>query len=302
MPDTKANQKAFPQSSNQKRGVGFPLARLLVIVSLATDCIRRSALGPCKGKGTGEGSLLAQQLDEFQPRDLFVGDAGFSHFWLIASLQARGVDFLGDLSSTRPRDYCTGRWLGPKDHIVVWKKSKSRRPPNLSEAAWAALSATIDVRCLWVRVERPSFRMKGLHLVTTLWDAVGYAKANEAALYRRRWQVDLHFRTLKDDLRTGVLRCQSPPMVRKEGAMHVVAFNAIRAVMVRAGVVVNREPYRLSFTAAWESIESFASVLSNPVTREMAWQKFLQVMGLAVVDDRPNRGEPRLLKRRPKDW
>jgi putative transposase len=301
MPDTEANQEEFPQSSNQKRGVGFPLARLLVIVCLATGCIRRSVLGPHKGKGTAEGSLLAQQLDEFQPHDLLLGDAGFSYFWLIASLKARGADYLGDLSSTRKADYRTGRRLGPKDHSVVWKKSKSRRTPGLSEAEWESLPETLEVRRLWVRVERPGFRTKGLHLVTTLLDAARYSKADVAALYQRRWQVELHLRTLKADLEGGVLRCQSPAMIRKEWAMHAVVFNAIRAVMVKAGVVVKREPYRLSFTAAWEAIESFAGVLSNPATWEKAWRKLLQVIGKERVDDRPNRVEPRLLKRRPKD-
>ena len=245
--------------------------------------------------------MLAQIRWEFQPLDLLIADAGFSHFWLIACLIGQGADYLGHLSSTRKTDYRSGRQLGPKDHIVVWEKKNSRRPPGLTDAEWAALPETIEVRLLWVRVERPGFRTKELHLVTTLLNATKYSKADLADLYKRRWQVELHFRTLKVDLETGVLRCKTPAMVRKELAMHVVVFNAIRAVMAAAGIVVKRASHRLSFTAAREAIESFAGVLSNTVMWAQVWASLLRVIGSHNVDDRPNRVEPRVLKRRPKD-
>jgi hypothetical protein len=301
MPDTKANQEAYPQSKNQKKGVGFPLARLVAIISLATGCILRTQLGPHKGKGTGETSLLAKMLCEFQAKDLVVADAGFSHFWLIASLLERGADYLGNLSSTRKVDYSPGKQLGPKDHLEVWHKTDSPQPPGLTDAEWNALPETITVRRLWVVIERPGFRSEGLQLVTTLLDAETYSKAELADLYKRRWQVELHFRTLKGDLAMGILTCKTPAMVQKEIAMHTVVFNAIRAVMVAAGAVVKRAPYRLSFTAAWESIESFAVLLSNPLRRVSAWCELLRLIGSEVVDDRPNRVEPRVVKRRPKD-
>ena len=58
MPDTPANQKAYPQPASQKPGVGFPLARFVAIISLATGAVLDLAIGPCKGKRTGETSLL----------------------------------------------------------------------------------------------------------------------------------------------------------------------------------------------------------------------------------------------------
>ena len=294
MPDTPANQKAYPQSRNQKPGVGFPLARLVVLISLATGCILRTRLGPRPGKGTGEGSLFAGMLDDFQAGDLVLADAGFSSFWLIASVRGRGAEYVGHLSSTRTVD-------GRRDHREVWEKRKSPRPPGLTDEQWAALPEAITVRRVWVSVERPGFRTTGLHLVTTLLDAGTYSTADLADLYRRRWQVELHFRTLKGDLRMGVLRCRTPDMVVKELAMTVVVFNAIRAVMVSAGEAVKRAAWRLSFTAAWQAIESFAVRVSCPVSGGRAWEALLQVIGRQVVDDRPNRSEPRVLKRRPKD-
>ena len=83
--------------------------------------------------------------------------------------------------------------------------------------------------------------------------------------------------------------------------MHVLVFNAVRAVMVKAGAGVNREPSRLSFTAAREAIVAFAGQLSDPALRERALAAMLRVIGSQVVDERPNRVEPRVRKRRPKD-
>ena len=163
------------------------------------------------------------------------------------------------------------------------------------------LPETITVRRFWAVIERPGFRTKGLHRVTTLLDATKYSLAELAELYKCRWQVELHFRTLKCDLTMGILTCKTPAMVRKELAMHTIVFNAIRAVMVAAGVVVKRAPYRLSFTAAWKAIESFTELLSNPLGRMSAWRELLRVIGSQEVDDRPNRVEPRVVKRRPKD-
>jgi hypothetical protein len=46
MPDTKANQKAYPQPSSQAEGCGFPLARIVVLFSLATGAINEIILNP----------------------------------------------------------------------------------------------------------------------------------------------------------------------------------------------------------------------------------------------------------------
>lgn len=300
LPDTPANQKEFPQQKNQKPGVGFPLARLVAILGLASGCLLRTALAPWSGKGKGEGSLLAGMLDEFRPQDLLVGDSYYSVYWLLASLVGRQADYVGHLGSTRKADYRRGRRLGPTDRVVVWHKPPKKQP-GLSQAAWDALPATLDVRRLRVAVDRPGFRTKVLHLVTTLLDVKRYSKADLAVLYRRRWQVELHFRAMKADMELGVLRCKSPAMIRKEIAVHAVVYNAVRAVMGHAGVRVKREAYRLSFTAAREAIEAFAPPLSDPVQRERALAAMLELIGSQEVDERPNRVEPRVLKRRPKD-
>jgi hypothetical protein len=46
LPDTPENQKAYPQPPTQKAGLGFPLVRLVVLLSLAPACLQGMALGP----------------------------------------------------------------------------------------------------------------------------------------------------------------------------------------------------------------------------------------------------------------
>ena len=72
MPDTVANQRAFPQSREQKPGLGFPLARLGGIVSLSCGAVLAWASGPCEGKNPGETALLWALMDRLAPGDVIV--------------------------------------------------------------------------------------------------------------------------------------------------------------------------------------------------------------------------------------
>ncbi len=255
---------------------------------------------PLVRQGPGRRIALGPNAPEFRPGDLLVGDAYSSVYWLLASLAARGAHYIGDLGPARKADYRAGRRLGTADRIVAWRKAKKKQP-GLSQEAWDALPNTIEIRRLRVSIDRPGFRAKVLHLATTLLDAKRYTKADVAALDRRRWQVELHFRALKVDMEMGVLRGKTPAMVRKELAMHAPVYNAVRGVMVQAGAGVEREPFRISFTAAREAIEAFAPQLADPARRGPALESMLRLIGSQVVDERPNRVEPRVLKRRPKD-
>ena len=70
-PDTPANQELWPQQRAQKPGLGFPILRMVVLLSLATAALSGLAIGPFKGKETGESSLLRELLDRFQRGDVF---------------------------------------------------------------------------------------------------------------------------------------------------------------------------------------------------------------------------------------
>jgi hypothetical protein len=81
MSDTKENQKAFPQHKNQKEGAGFPLARIVAVMSLSVGTVIDYAVGAFKGKGTGEHSLLRRILDCIRGGDILLGDRYYPCFF-----------------------------------------------------------------------------------------------------------------------------------------------------------------------------------------------------------------------------
>jgi hypothetical protein len=131
MPDTVANQNAFPQSKAQGIGLGFPIVRMVAVISLATGVVRDLALGPYQGKETGETALFRTLWDGLGAGELVLGDRCFASFFGIAGLARRGVDGLFRRHQRRKFDFRRGRRLGIEDHIVAW--TKPERPEWMDE-------------------------------------------------------------------------------------------------------------------------------------------------------------------------
>src|SRR4051812_41127691 len=90
MPDTAANQAVYPQSRSQRPGVGFPLMRWVALIGLATGAVLGTAVGPWRGKETGESALFRTLLGSLRPGDVLVADRYYCSYWLIALAQVRG--------------------------------------------------------------------------------------------------------------------------------------------------------------------------------------------------------------------
>jgi hypothetical protein len=300
MPDTAANQQAYPQPDAQQPGLGFPIARAVVVFCLATGAALDAALGRYRGKRTGEPALLRELADGFEPGDVVLGDRSFGGFFDLALWRARGVDAVVRLHQARRVDFRAGRRLGARDHAVVW--ARPDRPGWVDEATYAALAGGLEVREVEVRVAQPGFRTRRLVVVTTLRDARAYPARALAALYRARWHAELDLRSLKGPLGLDVLRCRAPGMVRKEFWAHLLAYNLIRAVMARAAQDLGCLPRELSFAGALQAVRAFGERLLEAGAAEAeelhAW--LLVVVGGHQVGDRPDRVEPRARKRRPK--
>jgi Transposase DDE domain len=300
MPDTKANQAAFPQPGSQKAGLGFPLARLVAIISLATGAIRELALGRYQGKETGETALFRALWDRFRAGEIVLGDRYFASFFGIAPLVARGVDGVFRMHQRRKYDFRRGRRLGVEDHVVRW--TKPARPEWMDQALYAQLPAELVIRELRVKVHRAGFRVEELVLVTTLLDSLEYTKEDVADLYLKRWNIELDLRSIKSVMEMEVLRCETPEMVEKEIWMHVLAYNLIRGLMARAAAAHGKGPRDLSFKGALQALGTFREPLqwARGHRRQLLWEKLLSVVASYEVGDRPDRVEPRAIKRRPK--
>ena len=192
MPDTPENQALYPQPSTQASGVGFALARLVMVTCLATGAALDAAIGPHRGKGSGELGLVRRLLEGFRPGDVMLADALYCNYFLIATLMAAGVDVLFEQNGARITDFRRGQALGTPDHVVRWPKP-AVRPEWMTPEQYAQSPDEITLR-----------EVKVAHrvLVTTLLDHRRVSKDDLSQLYARRWNVELDLRNL--DTTTGM--------------------------------------------------------------------------------------------------
>jgi hypothetical protein len=302
MPDTPENQAAYPQLDSQAPGLGFPIARLLVVFSLAAGTVLLAEIGPYQGKQTGEQALLRRALDEFRPGDIVLADRFHCTYWAIAALRARGVDVVVRLHQARAADFRRGRRLGREDHLVSWTKP-AHVPEWMSRAEYDAMPARLEVRELRVRVRDRAKRVRELVIVTTLADAAAYPAEELGGLFRRRWDAEVNLRALKTEMRMEMLRCKTPEMVRKEVAVHLLAYNLIRGVMAEAARAGETSPRTISFKGALHAVRSFeAAHLYDPGRIAADLPRLLMSIARKRVGGRPDRYEPRAVKRRPKPY
>jgi hypothetical protein len=305
MPDTPANQAEYPQPVAQKPGLGFPLARIAAVFSLACGAV--VGLGICRyaGKGQSELGLLRKLLALFRPGDVVLADRLMCAWTEMVMLKQRGVDCVCRFTSHRKADFRRGTCLGEGDHIVEWPKPQ--RPRSIDAKAYAALPESLTVRECRVRVEQPGFRVRTLIVATTLLDAKEFTKDELAKLYRARWHGELDLRSLKQTLQMDVLRCKTPELVRKEIWAHILAYNLIRAIAAQAATKHDVEPRSISFKAVVQTLEAFQPVIAlrgehNTAVLEELYQRLLDAVARHRVGDRPDRYEPRRRKRRPKPY
>jgi putative transposase len=180
MPDTPQNQAEYPQSKAQQPGCGFPIARVLVVFSLAVGVVLEAAISKCEGKLTGENSLFRQLHDLLAPGDVVLADRFFSGWFDLALLLQRGVDVVLREHHLRNTDFRTGRRLGHDDHLVCW--SKPQRPEWMSAEQYAALPEELVLREVRVRVTQRGFRTKTLVIVTTFSNVEDVSKDEIAEL------------------------------------------------------------------------------------------------------------------------
>jgi len=302
MPDTPKNQRAFPQPSNQKKGCGFPVAKLVGCFCLASGALLHWTEGTQR---VHERKLFRKLFAFFRPDDIALTDRGFCSYVDIALLRRAGVDTAMRLHQARPSDLRKGKRLGPNDRLVTWQKPK-QRPRGCTAADWRRVPDTLTLRLVYVSVIVPGWRTQSLVVVTTLTDPLRYPAVEIARLYLRRWSVELFFRDIKITLGMDVLRCQTPAMVRKEIIMHAIAYNLIRALMQQAAALYHVPLERLSFKGSVDTLRQWADTLNaasgKPREQARLFNQLLQILAEDIVPNRPNRAEPRVRKRRPKAY
>jgi hypothetical protein len=301
MADTSENRSAFPPHQKYRPGVGFPVMRLVVVFHLAVGTVLEAALGPLKGKGTGELSLFRQLANQFQPGDVLLADSLYATYWNVAQAVANGVDVVIRYPASRAPASFSGHRT---DNLREWW-AKPARPEWMSVREYKRMPRFLVLRAVKVRVPHVGFRTKQFVLITTLTDAQAVTGADLADLYRRRWQAELNLRSLKQTLQMDILRGRSPDIVSKEVWAHLLIYNIVRTIMAHAARSESLRPDEISFTGALQTINGFLpemQAIRTPDDARVLWEVLLWAVSEHRVGNRPDRYEPRSVKRRPKAY
>jgi hypothetical protein len=297
MPDTPENQAAYPQPPTQKPGVGFPLARVCMLLSLATGACHDLAIASYAGKGTGETTLLRAMYDALKPGDVIVADALFDNYFLACELRGRGIELVARVQAERVGSRTVeSRRDGD---VILWQRPNE--PRGMTGAQYRCYPKELLMRQVTVDARDRENRAEVFKVVTTMLDA-SIDGGQVGDLYERRWSGEVDIRAIKVTMQMDVLRCKSPEMVEKEIWAHLLAYNLLRTVMAVAAAEHGIEPREVSFTGAKQAVTAFAPKIeaARPGDRPALIDALLTVIAYHRVGDRPGRWEPRARKRRRK--
>ncbi|MBV8554661.1 MAG: IS4 family transposase [Planctomycetaceae bacterium] len=297
MPDTPENQAVYPQPPTQQPGVGFPLARVAVLLSLATGACHDLAIAPYEGKGTGETTLLRAMYDALKPGDVVLADALFDNYFLVCELRDRGIDIVVRAQYQRVGSQTLES--RPDGDILLWRRPN--KPRGMTGQQYRRYPETLLMRQVAVDARDKNNRAEQFHVVTTILDA-SIDGGQFGDLYERRWEGEVDIRSIKSTMQMDVLRCRTPEMVHKEIWAHLLAYNLLRTVMAVAAGENGLEPRQVSFKGAKQAVTAFAPKIeaARPEARPALIDALLAVIAYHRVGDRPGRWEPRARKRRPK--
>ena len=304
MPDTESNQAQWPQSKNQKPGCGFPSARICACFCLHTGALLSHRLGSRK---IHELPLLRQQWDTFKPGDIFLGDKGFCSYYDVWKFQTLKVDSVITLARRIPKTEATSvKVLGEGDLLIHWTKPVYSKLLSYDYETWLEMPDKLTLRQIEVTVDNPGFRVQSYYIVTTLTDAEKYPAKQLADLYRQRWEVELFFRDIKTTMGMDILRCHSPDMVIKEVLMFFIVYNSIRMLMLKASIVTNNPVSKISFKSAIQATRQWEFKLNYTYNNRTKFKETIDeligAIGMSIKSIRPDRSEPRCVKRRPKPF
>jgi hypothetical protein len=307
MPDTPELQEHFGQPGGQREGCGFPTAHWLVMMHAGSGMITKMLAAPLR---THDLAKTVELHPELQSNDVLVGDRGFcsfAHFALLLQRNAHAVlrihqrlivDFTPGRSHVVPgkstkrgkKGLPRSRWiqqLGSNDQVVEWFKPTSC-PAWMSAEQFAALPTSIVIRELRYTITERGFRTKTITLATTLLDSQVYELADLAILFRDRWEIETNFGHLKTTMKMDVLKCTTVEGVLRELHVFALVYNLVRQVMLIAAEQQQVDFRRISFIDALRWLQT-----AKPGD---------EVPELVVNPLRRNRIEPRVRKRRPKEF
>jgi Transposase DDE domain/Insertion element 4 transposase N-terminal len=302
MPDTQENREKYPKRKNT---YGFPMMRLVALISFSTGGLMDLEMGPYVGKGTGETSLflkLFQNSKAIQEGDILVMDRLYCTHLILALCMMRNVDVVVRLAGAmKSEKFKTVSRFGKGDRLVELQQCRQSKDTPQDPKLLESIPEILILREITYHLAIPGFRAKTITILTTFLDAKSYKKEEIVEIYYQRWNCELDLRNIKSILNMDQLNCKTPEMIEKEIWMFVLAYNVIRTVMAQSAILYKLKPRDLSFKGTLQAINNFRPVLElsrNHEQWESQYKVMLQVISQQKLIKRPGRIEPRALKRR----
>ena len=273
----------------------YPLARLVALCLANTMTALDYALGRYD---QDENALLRPLLKNLRKGDLLIADRHFAaaHFyWHYKSI---GLEFLTRVHPClkmsrikRIESYGVNDFLG-------WLKINEnyrRKDPDMPTGIMVRFIKAV----MRVRGQR-----KAVWFVTSLLDNKKYPANEIVELYAGRWRIETLFRQVKINFSSDILRSQTPAGIHKEIAARLVAVNIVRTIMLEAAIEQAVEPIRISFVYAVRAILSFSPALATAAFWKLPqiYKAMLVEIAAHLTEERPDRNEPRQIRREQKNY
>ena len=301
--DTDENRAVYPYPSGQSEGCGFPVMKMLGLFDLTSGACLKIARATAASPNAHDAILAERVMCCVRPGDTVVADRAFCSYKLLSLLVAKGAHAIMRLHQARAKVLARSG-SQQRDEVQTWTRPKASK--GQTKAQHEALPATLRVRIITRQIERRGWRAKPMHFVTTLLDAKLFPAEQIVAGYGRRWNVELFFDDLKTSQKAAMLRTKSPPMVARELLMHLIVYNLVRLLMAQAEPKrAAEEQGRLSYRGTLDRVSTWHPALwgSSSVKRaDEAKQRLLELIAKDPVIPRPGRREPRVIKKRPKNF
>jgi hypothetical protein len=274
--------RAFPPARNQKGPSDWCLMRIVVGFCARSGAILSAISGPVQ---QSEQALAWVLMERAQAFTVWIGDRNFGVWSVVAQAIRYRQDVLVRMTKTRARKLCAGRPMSSgEDRPVQWKPSRH------DQAAPGTERTAVAGRLIYVRLNKAG-RWIDLWLFTTL-PANDYPVALLVAWYGQRWQAELHFRSVKTQLKMAELDVGTAAMARKEFYAGLLAYSLVRAVMWSAGERLEAGLKTLSFSQARRILQTRLQDWGRCLSADsLQWaQELAQEIALHTL---PKRRKPR---------
>lgn len=271
----------------------FPLARVVVSFDLHTLIQVGHEVGAYT---TGETSLLRHHFSKFQPGDVLVLDRHYAGANLYAQYKRAGLEFITRIhQNIQIEKLKVVQRLGSGDLVVEMPVNAGHRKQD------STLPEFVQVRIIQTKA-RIRGRKETFWIATSLLNSKSYSAEEIQAWYKKRWKVEGLIQELKVWLGADVLRSKTVTGILKELYARVIGLNLIHWLILKSAEKHGKSPERLSVSATLRLTAAQSLKMSTaPVWQLPAlFEQLLDHIAFSTVAHRPNRIEPRMIKRETK--